>query len=112
MDVYSRLYRDYWAGERPEYSVERDDGLRQDGLQVAGYFDVPRSEAEVEMLGRLEGPVLDLGAGPGSYTLYLQERGLDVTAIDVSPGAIEVCRARGCRDARAMDLRRLELEPE
>jgi SAM-dependent methyltransferase len=53
-----------------------------------------------------EGPVLDLGAGAGRVSLWLQERGFDVTAIDLSPGAVSVCQARGVRDARVGDLSR------
>lgn len=33
-----------------------------------------------------QGPVLDLGAGPGRAALYLQQWGLSVTAVDASPG--------------------------
>lgn len=51
-----------------------------------------------------QGPVLDLGAGAGRASLYLQERGLAVTAVDASPGAVEVCRRRGGADARLGDV--------
>jgi len=50
------------------------------------------------------GPVLDLGAGAGRASLYLQQRGLHVTAIDASPGAVEVCRHRGVADVRLGDV--------
>jgi SAM-dependent methyltransferase len=51
-----------------------------------------------------QGPVLDLGAGAGRAALYLQQRGLPVTAVDASPGAAEVCRRRGVADVRLGDV--------
>ena len=48
----------------------------------------------------VRGRVLDVGAGAGRVALHLQQRGLDVVAIDVSPLAVEVCSRRGVRDAR------------
>jgi SAM-dependent methyltransferase len=41
------------------------------------------------------GDVLDVGVGGGRVALALQERGLTVTGLDVSPGAVEVARSRG-----------------
>lgn len=50
------------------------------------------------------GPVLDLGAGAGRASLWLQERGIEVTAVEASPLAARVCRLRGVRDVRVGDL--------
>ncbi len=105
MDVWGRIYMDEWEGRSRPHGVERDDGIQETFDSAQGYFEAPRTDGERELLERIQGPVLDLGCGPGSYALHLQERGLEVTAGDASPLAVEVCRARGCRDARVMDLR-------
>lgn len=52
----------------------------------------------------VRGRVLDVGCGAGRVCLHLQERGLDVVGIDVSAGALEVCRRRGVRDARLCSI--------
>ena len=55
-------------------------------------------------LNRAEGRVLDVGAGAGCHTLPLQERGLHVTAIDISPLSVETMQQRGVIDARQEDF--------
>ncbi|MCU1693716.1 MAG: hypothetical protein JWM64_2807 [Frankiales bacterium] len=44
-------------------------------------------------LGAAQGPVLDLGCGPGYWSAHLHEQGLDVTGIDLVPEFIEHARA-------------------
>lgn len=59
---------------------------------------------EREAIAAAAGRVLDVGCGAGRHALHLQARGLDVVAIDASPGAVEVWRARGVRDARVLSI--------
>ncbi len=76
--------------------IERDDGYLQTGHR--GRYSA-RYEAwhpsERALIDRLHGRVLDIGAGAGRVALHLQNQGCDVVALDVSEGAVEVCRRRG-----------------
>jgi SAM-dependent methyltransferase len=110
-DVWGAIFRDQFAGLTARHELERDDGRVEVCESAAPYFEVPRSVAERELLDGLEGPVLDLGAGPGSYALYLQDRGIEVTAAEYSPGARQVCRERGCRHVASIDIRDVRIEP-
>lgn len=54
---------------------------------------------EQKALGLCHGKVLDIGCGSGSHSLHLQnKKGLTVTALDSSAGAIEVAKARGVKN--------------
>jgi SAM-dependent methyltransferase len=85
-------------GDPALHVFERDDGY-VDVASAAVYFGGidAWSPTETRVVGAARGSVLDIGAGAGRATLHLQDRGLDVTALDVSPGAVEVCRRRGIR---------------
>jgi SAM-dependent methyltransferase len=50
---------------------------------------------EKKALSLCEGKVLDVGAGSGIHSLILQKRGLNVTSIDTSKGAVETMKQRG-----------------
>src|SRR3954464_15530008 len=86
---------------------ERDDALINANVTgPAMYFAPfrrwpPHHRAAMRLV---RGRVLDVGAGAGRVSLHLQERGHEVVAIDNSPGAVEVCRRRGVRDARLFDF--------
>jgi SAM-dependent methyltransferase len=76
------------------------DHIRTSYTTVAASYaelvqDGPPYEADVlDLFAKLagEGPVLDVGCGPGRVVGLLAERGLPVTGIDLSPGMIEVAR--------------------
>ncbi|RZS91325.1 ubiquinone/menaquinone biosynthesis C-methylase UbiE [Motilibacter rhizosphaerae] len=47
----------------------------------------------VRHLGNLEGPVLDIGCGPGHYTAHLRALGVDARGIDLVPEFVAHARA-------------------
>jgi len=61
-------------------------------------------EIEQMALELSHGKVLDLGCGAGSHSLFLQEKNLDITAIDISKRAIEACKLRGVKMAFQQDF--------
>jgi SAM-dependent methyltransferase len=66
---------------------------------------------EQRALTLAHGRTLDVGAGAGSHSLYLQnERNLEVTAIDISPNAVQACRLRGVTKVYVQDIMTLENE--
>lgn len=76
------------------------------GNLFAPYRDWP--DVERQAIRWAQGPVLDVGVGPGRVALYFQRKGIAVTGIDMAPEAVECARRRGVRDARRMNARRLE----
>ena len=81
--------------------IERDDNYIDFGSDAGLYFTKYEqwSPLERQAISLVKGRVLDIGCGAGRHALYLQANGFDVTGIDNSPGAIEVCRLRGLKKA-------------
>jgi SAM-dependent methyltransferase len=106
-DAFGHELHDYYQGKEVVELIERDDGFI-DGTSAAPavyfrpYDEWPAFEKQAVDLAR--GKVLDIGCGAGRHALYLQQQGLDVLGIDVSPLALEVCRQRGLRKTMLMPV--------
>ncbi len=57
----------------------------------------PATDSEREILREVEGPVLDVGCGPGRLVEALRLQHVNVVGIDAAPTAIARARARGRR---------------
>jgi len=111
-DILGSAMLDFING-RPYENIEtRTSVAGLDELPVPYLFrafdEMP--ELERKALRMANGSVLDIGCGSGSHALWLQEKGLEVKAIDISPGAIETCRIRGVKNAEVQDIWKLEGE--
>ena len=106
MDVFGNALLDYWNGIATEniltYSnLEDSDEIPLEYL-FRDYKQMPVLEQKA--LSLCKGSILDLGAGAGSHSMYLQEKNKAVTALDISKGAAEVCRLRGIKNVFCENL--------
>ena len=101
-DAYGALMLAALDGRSTPEIIERDDGLFEASnfheTYMAPFRRWPAHNRRAMRFVR--GRVLDVGCGAGRVCLHLQERGLEVVGIDISPSAVEVCRRRGVLDAR------------
>ena len=106
-DLMGHAIWDYYYQENSEDLQTETSISELDDLPVSYLFrDYQEMNAlEKKALDLSFGKVLDVGSGAGSHSLYLQnERKLEVTALDISPKSIEVCKARGVKNAICEDL--------
>lgn len=94
------------GGPWPE-AIFQDDGAAEARLHPYGTAEAiplplhrwhgPMLPEEVDLLGAVRGPVLDIGCGPGRHAAALARIGHVALGIDTSAAAIRVARRRGAR---------------
>lgn len=102
----------YHRGKRDATVVVYDD-FERDEVPVSYFFRPPEHFPPLEQLALklCRGRVLDVGAGSGCHSLALQERGLEVTAIEILPPLVRILQERGVRDARLATWMDVKAEP-
>lgn len=106
MDPYGHALLDFFHGDTSaRITVHRDDGFISP-LPAAVFFRTEEqfSTQEKTALDLCRGFVLDIGAGAGCHSLALQQRGVRVRAVDISPQAVEILAARGIQDVRRLNV--------
>ena len=110
MDPMGRAIAEYWKNKTAERLRVFSPMFEEDEIPLTtlfrSYEDMP--EIERKALDMAKGKVLDVGAGSGCHSLVLQERGLDVTAIDISPLSVETMKERGVKKVLEQDFFTLE----
>lgn len=96
-DPFGVAMWDYMKGNHHAVVKVWSDIAIDDEIPVRYLFRTRSQMPEWEQLALDEcrGKVLDVGAGAGSHTLALQHDGLEVDALDISPGAVEMMKTRG-----------------
>ncbi len=111
-DLFGKALLDYHNGVLTGSMADVEDIITstnisdEDVLPLKYLFrsfkEMPKLEQKALQLSK--GKILDVGCGSGSHSLYLQSKGLDIKAIDISPGAIEVAKQRNIVQTEVKDI--------
>jgi SAM-dependent methyltransferase len=99
------LYDHYHGLSKQKLWINNQYGPKEE-MPIATYFRDEDNMPDLEWLALNEcrGLVLDIGAGAGSHALALQARDIAVTALEISPVAVQVMHARGVIDTVLADI--------
>ncbi|MFH6768171.1 methyltransferase domain-containing protein [Gaetbulibacter aquiaggeris] len=105
-DLFGQALLDFQKGEFTEDIITSTNISDDDILPISYLFrdfkDMPKLEQKAIKL--VKGSILDVGCGAGSHSLYLQEKGFQLKSIDISKGAIEVCKLRGLKNVEVKNI--------
>ena len=109
-DPIGRAIAEYWKTKTADRLRVFSPMFEEDEIPLTtlfrSYEDIP--EIERKALDMAKGRILDVGAGAGCHSLVLQERGMDVTAIDISPLSVETMKEREVKKVIEQDFFTLE----
>jgi len=111
-DILGNALIDFWNKKYTEDIITTSNITEEDEMPLPYLFrrwkDMP--ELEQIALNSCKGKILDIGCGSGSHSLELQNKNLDVTALDISKGACKVATARGVKNVINSSLNNFEAE--
>ena len=110
MDPMGRAIADYHKSNKASRLRVFSPMFEEDEIPLTTLFRNYESMPEIERkaLDLAKGRVLDVGAGAGCHSLVLQEKGMNVTAIDISPLSVETMKERGVKKVFEQDFFTLE----
>ena len=105
-DPMGRAIADYYKNGKAGRLSVFSPMFEEDEIPLATLFRTYDAMPGIEQkaLDLAKGRTLDVGAASGCHSLVLQERGMDVTAIDISSLSVETMLARGVKKAILQDF--------
>ena len=109
-DPMGRAIAEYWKTKTADRLRVFSPMFEEDEIPLTTLFRSYKSMPKIEQraLDMAKGKILDVGAASGCHSLVLQERGMDVTAIDISPLSVETMKERGIKKVLEQDFFTLE----
>lgn len=111
-DIFESAFNDYLEGQLKNHIIVHTNISEKEKLPVQYFFRSNEQLPELEKiaLNLCSGKILDIGAGAGCHSFILQKNGFDVTAIDISPGAVKTMQQIGIRNTKCIDFFAMETE--
>ena len=105
-DPMGAAIMDFHKTGRADRLVVKSSMFDDDEIPVATLFrDFDQmSELEKIALKEAKGKILDVGAGSGCHSLALQSMNKTVSAVDISPLAVQAMRERGVKNVKHQDF--------
>ena len=97
MDIFGQALLDYHHQELNSKLWLYNNYGSPEEMPVDVFFRAEDEMPDLELMAMqlATGKILDIGAGVGSHALALQNKGADVTALEISAAACEIMRERG-----------------
>lgn len=106
VDVLGHAMSDYYHQTAPKKLWVNNKYWSREEMPVEIYFrnESQMSQLELLALKMCSGKILDIGAGAGSHTLWLQHKKQTVTALEISPLACNIMQLRGVQNIIQQDV--------
>lgn len=106
MDIFGQALLDYHHNEVTSKLWLYNTYGSPEEMPVDVFFRTEEEmpELEVMAISIAAGKILDIGAGVGSHALALQNKGADVTALEISAAACEIMKDRGIKQIVNADI--------
>lgn len=105
-DPIGRAVYDYQFNSINQPVIVHSDDFDDDTIETSylfrSYQKMPVLEKKA--MGLCRGKILDVGAGAGVHSVYLQEKGFDVTSLETSALCCEVLKSRNLRNVVCRDI--------
>jgi SAM-dependent methyltransferase len=111
-DPLEQAFADYLDGKTDAEIVIHSNKGETENVAVSYFFrdydQMPLLEQKA--LAMCEGDILDIGAGSGIHSLFLQQNGKSVTALEIKKGLIETMKKRGINNRILSDIYKYDLK--
>lgn len=109
-DIYGKALLNYLENPGEQELIVHSDIAETEAYPVSWFFRKENEFPEIEWqaLKLCQGSILDVGAGTGIHSIELQNRGMEITAIDISEGAVSIMKDKGLKNAHLQDFYAIE----